>query len=401
MKEDKLKYKFDINKYILIPQNEISKRAQEKSFLLFETMQLNYIKDYNIENEENKDSINEIISFFIKVFLNGDSNVFKLLVGFEKDKKMSKFEHDKIMEDYNEMKKMKKAKKIKTFFMLDIVPYSNRRADCIVITNDYNIELYDVSVGKVAEKLKNNPNILELTESEQKQLIRKKKQETRIKSFTNKIKPSSTNIKKIYSDEEEINIKYFEQKDTKFFDINAAIDTLKKNKEEKVYIPGSLCFLTTNITEGIFIYFEFSEASKNPFFINSGNIGVNKSNILFLKENKVYIAVSKIYLNIYLSLFTPFSITTGKLFDDNKYVKQMSKVINKKNKGLWLHDKRTNKKIQLSYGILYKHIYHFMSLYSLTEYISFLINMNESREFHKNAYNPSDESAKNYFFFNI
>lgn len=401
MSKEKLIFEVDQDKYILIPKNEASRKAQEAAFVLFENMQLKYINEY-YKNDNNIEKSHTLMTFFIKGFLNGDSKAFNLLIGYDHQGMMTKFELSKILEDFNEMKRLKSEKKIKTFFMLDLVPYSNRRADCIVVTNEYEIELFDVSVGFVADKLRNNPDLTKLSDTELKQFNRKKKQNDRIESFKGKIKPSAYTIDDIVIDDKSLRINFYHQSNTKFYDINYAVKSLEKSKDNKVYIPNSVCFLTKEkINDELFVSFELANKINHPFFIRANSPQLTIDNYKKIKDNNYYIAISKYYLYIYLELFTPFKILKGKYYSNSKYSHQISAKINGKTRGFWIYDTRTKKRIALTFGLLYKHIYQSFSLFSLTEYISFLINQTETAEFHKAAYKYDEKNQKNYSFFNI
>ena len=181
MKKEKSLLSFSIKEgnHILIPNNDVSRKSQEFAFRKIEDLQFELIKHYNVFSDSMKIKLsNEICSFFIRTLLNGDGASFRLLVGYEHKGLMTNEELKNIFRDYEIAKKKIENNEFKTFLLLDLCIYSNRRADAIIITNDYKIELFDFSEGKVVEKIKYEDEI-NLSESELAQKKRKTTKENR------------------------------------------------------------------------------------------------------------------------------------------------------------------------------------------------------------------------------
>ena len=152
---NELSYTCKENNHILIPNNKESKQAQEIVFEMIEKKQEIFINSYNVLTMNNKIRMsNEICFLFVKCFFNGDGASFRMLVGYEHKGLMTQEELKNIIRDFKIAKAKKKSGGFRTFLLLDLCIYSNRRADAIIINNDYKIELYDFSEGKIAEKIK-------------------------------------------------------------------------------------------------------------------------------------------------------------------------------------------------------------------------------------------------------
>ena len=131
---------------------------------------------------------------------------------------MTNEELKNIFRDYEIAKRKIENNEFKTFLLLDLCIYSNRRADAIIITNDYKIELFDFSEGKVVEKIKHEDEI-NLSESELVQKKRKEKQQKRIDSFKNKINVDCTPIDNVIVDNKKLNVTFIEL-NTTFYSFN-------------------------------------------------------------------------------------------------------------------------------------------------------------------------------------
>lgn len=231
---EKLSFKLEEGKHLLIPNNKTSLKAQNISFEYFEKMQYDYIQLYDRMNDSEKYiNSNRISNFFVTVFLNNDGATFRSLIGLNHKGLMTKEELKNIKRDYEIASRKKKNNEFRSFLLLDLLPLSNRRADAIIITNDYNIELYDFSEGKIVEKIKNNNS--QLTESEKKQKERKQKQQKRIDSYKGKISFNTAEMKDIILDNENRTITYYNLNST-FYDFNYIYKLFKNNNYETTYI---------------------------------------------------------------------------------------------------------------------------------------------------------------------
>jgi len=263
---EKLSFKLEEGKHLLIPNNKISLKAQNISFEYFEKMQYDYIQlYYRMNDSERYINSNRISNFFVTVFLNNDGATFRSLIGLNHKGLMTKEELKNIKRDYEIAFRKKKNNEFRSFLLLDLLPLSNRRADAIIITNDYNIELYDFSEGKIVEKIKNNDS--QLTESEKKQKERKQKQQERIDSYKGKISFNTAEMKDIILDDEKRTINYYNLNST-FYDFNYIYKLFKNNKYETTYIPNSLCFLITESKLNSIFYAKPLRANiDSPYFI--------------------------------------------------------------------------------------------------------------------------------------
>lgn len=205
--DQKLIFKAIGGNHILQPQNEISAKVQKALFDLLENKQEEIINNYDHLSDDEKFKITNALSgFFVEVLMNGDQASFKILLGTGKGL-INKQELKNIKNDFKIAKKKRILGEYRTFLLLDLLPHSNRRADAIIVSNGYKIELYDFSEGKVAEKIKNyQGDTKDLNDSEKKQLNRKNKQQERISSFHDKISMSANFLKDVVVDNDNLNV---------------------------------------------------------------------------------------------------------------------------------------------------------------------------------------------------
>lgn len=401
MKKEKSLLSFSIKEgnHILIPNNEVSRKSQEFAFRKIEDLQFELIKHYNVFSDSMKIKLsNEICCFFIRTLLNGDGAPFRLLVGYEHKGLMTNEELKNIFRDYEIAKKKIENNDFKTFLLLDLCTYSNRRADAIIITNDYKIELFDFSEGKVVEKIKYEDET-NLSESELVQKKRKEKQQKRIDSFKNKIKADCTPIRKVIVDNKETNITFIELKTT-FYSFNDSYKYFLDHNREKCYIPNSICFLYNEITnKNLFISFPLKYNIDSPFFITEKKPIIDSKIIEDIYMNNTYIGISIPYALMFINEFTFFKIHATKRQDKNLGKNQMSLLFNGKRKYIYFEDTRTNKWIAISWGFVHKHVYMNIDLKSMMIYIDSICNPECEKEFINNVikYNELKNSEYNFF----
>lgn len=384
--------------HVLQPQNETAVKAQNLAFELLENLQEKLINEYDkLSDDEKYKKSNHLFKFFVDVLMNKDQVSFKFLLG-SGDSLMNNEELKNIKRDFVIAKKKKESGEYKTFLLLDLSPHSNRRADAIIISNEYKIELYDFSEGTIVEKLKKyQDNLEELSEKEKEQLRRKNKQQERISSFRNKIDMSPNPLEDVIIDNEKVSIKYYDGK-LKLFDFNNAYKYFLKKGRERVYIPDSICFLSKKDIH------ERSDLFVLPLkrFIDAPHFTVEDRSI----ENEIIediykhdtsIVFSRIYFFLFFGRYTSFEIILDKKIEKH----QVKLIIDGKNKGVTIKDSRTNKSFPLTHGLLFKHAFINMSLKSWCEYMSALCNNTfDDKKFNQASF-YEDKIKKECSFFNI
>lgn len=401
MTKQKLKYMINNNNHILIPQNNVSMKAQELAFSFLEKIQYEYIHSYNVLTEAKKYEIsNEIGNFFVHCFLNKDGASFRLMVGYKHKGLMTQEELKNIIRDYDIAMRMKKTKKFKTFLLLDLLIVSNRRADAIIINNDYEINLYDFSEGIIAEKIKNFNSVEECeTEKEKKQYIRKKKQEQRINSYKNKLKIDSRKIKNIIIDNDSVSIEFCNYP-CKFYDFNNCYKFFLEQNCEKIYIPNSLCFIMKKEDiSNSFYALPLRCNIDSPFFITEERPIIQSEYINHIYQNNTFIGISLIYLTLFVESFTYFKIRyTKNAYQDNSknhfYILK-----NGKKRYMYFEDTRTKNWVPISYGFLEKHLFMNMDLESLIIYISWNCNKECTEDIITSIIKYDELNKSNFDFF--
>lgn len=384
--------------HVLKPQNKEAAEAQNAFFEILEEKQKELIDKYNaLSNDEKSKHANLLADLFVMTLMNGDQASFKALLG-SNHKLMNAEELKNIKNDFIIAKRKKSLGEYKTFLLLDLFPYSNRRADAIIINNEYQLELYDFSEGVIAEKLKNyTGDTTDLKDGEIIQLKRKTKQQERINSFQNKIKMDSHLIEDVVLDDKKINIVYYCNK-PKLFDFNFAYDKFLEKNRERVYIPNSLCFLAKENEEMDSDFFTFSLKTfiDHPYFsVSSRNI--NRDFINDIYKNNTNIIFSRYYFFFFFERFTSFEVIFRKRIEEN----QVKVRVNGKIKGLALKDSRTNNCVSLSYPLLFKHAFMNMSLMSWCEYLSAICNQTfEDKIFNQQSF-YKEKIKKECFFFDV
>lgn len=370
------------NNHVLIPMGNDAKEAQELTFLELEKLQYDYICCYNVLTEPKKYELSNFIgTFFVTVFLNNDGASFRLMTGYNSKGLMTQEELKNIIRDYEIAKQKKANKEFKTFLLLDLLINSNRRADAIIIKNDYSIGLYDFSEGKVVEKMKKYNSINDCTTyKERKQYIRKQKQAERIKSYDNKIKTGVEDLENIIINKEKLSVKFYELP-AKYYDFNYFYNIFIDNNCRRIYIPNSLCFLMKKEdVSNSFFAIPLRVNIDSPFFMTETRPNINGEIINHIYQNNTFIGISLIYLTMFVTKCTYFEI---------KYTKNPSEILKKdhycvlkngKKRYMYFKDTRTNNWVPISYGILEKHMFMNISLETLMIYISYLCNPNSSTE---------------------
>lgn len=377
---NQLRFKFKSNKHVLIPDNEVSEKAQNVTFEWFIKLQLNLINKYDSFNEDEKYKYSNMIGeYFVKCFFNGDGATFRSLVGYEHKGLMTKEELKNVKRDYDIAVKKVKNKEFKVFLLLDIIPSSNRRADAIVITNNYEIELYDFSEGIVAEKIKNKD--ISLNKSEEKQRIRKEKQAKRIESYKNKINVDCTPINDIIIDNKSTNVIFYNL-NTKFYDLNFAYEIFRRNNYNNTYIPNSLCFLMKKENSSFpFVSMSLKHRIDNPFFITEGKPIIKESILTDIYEKNIYIGISLYYAKLFITNFTNFNIKLSKRVQSGMEKSHFYITKNRKKRYVYLEDSRTGNWISVGIGILEKHMFMNIDLESIIIYLAKACNKNDDENF--------------------
>lgn len=379
---NKMIFKTDNQKHVLIPGNQVAEKAQRVAFDKIIELQYDLITNYGKLTEDEKYKFsNAIGDLFVLCILNGDGATFRSLVGYEHKGLMNKEELKNVKRDFDIAVNKVKNEEFKLFLLLDIIPASNRRADAIIITNEYEIELYDFSEGVVAEKIKDKS--VQLNEKEFKQMKRKEKQEKRIQSYKNKIKIDCTPIKDVIIDSKMTNIHFFNI-DAKFYDFNFAYKLFKENDYNNIYIPNSLCFLMKKENAKYpFIYMPLKYRIDNPFFATEKKPFIDQDVLEDIYEKDIYIGLSLYYAKIFINDFTCFDIKLTKnpqkgMERDHFYVFR-----NKKKRYVYLCDRRTNKWIGVGIGTLEKHMFMNIDLESIIIYLAKACNNNCDNKFAK------------------
>lgn len=402
MKEDKLKYKIIKNNHILVPQNNTALKAQELAFLELEKMQYDYINSYNVLTEAKKyEMSNKIGNFFVYCFLNKDGASFRLMVGYDHKGIMTQEELKNVIRDYDIAKQKKYEKKFRTFLLLDLIIFSNRRADAIIISNDYEINLYDFSEGKIAEKIKKYKSIDECnTEKERKQYIRKQKQTQRINSYKDKLKIDTSEIKDIMVINDNLMSVKFCNYPCKFYDFNLCYEFYIKGNCKKIYIPNSLCFLMKKEEiSDIFYALPLRCNIDAPFFITEQRPKIKQEIINHIYEDNTFIGISLIYLKIFVESFTYFKIRYTKTPYQNDQKNHFCILKGNKKRYMYFEDIRTKNWVPISYGFLEKHLFMNIDLESLMIYISFVCNTECSDDIIKGIIKYDELNKSNFDFF--
>ncbi len=400
MSKKNITAKFSITKgnHILKPENKVAMQSQNAFFEILEKRQEFFINKYEtLSSDEKFKYANALADLFVMTLMNGDQASFKALLG-SNNQLMNNDELNNIKNDFIIAKKKKSLGEYKTFLLLDLFPYSNRRADAIIINNNYQLELYDFSEGVIAEKLKNyTGNITDLKESEIKQLNRKVKQQERVNSFQNKIKMDSKSMEDVILNNKKMNIIYYCDK-PKLFDFNFAYEKFLEENRERVYIPGSLCFLTKEgeNNQNDFLNLPLKKYIDHPYYSVDTRL-IRPEFIDDIYKNNTKITFSKYYFFFFFEEFTSFKIVFKKKLEEN----QVKVKVNGKTKGLILEDSRTNKQVPLSYPLLFKHAFMNMSLMSWCEYLSAICNQTfEDKTFNQQSF-YKEKIKKEAFFFDI
>lgn len=375
------------DKYILIPNNEYARVVQKKAFKMFIDMQRDFIKDYKNIPDKIKES-NKLSDFFVNVFMNGDGTTFKYLLGLRAEGIMTDFESMKIKEDFDFMFDKFSKNEIQCFLMLDLIHLSNRRADCIIVSNEFDIELFDVSTGEIAIKIEDCKDPKNLTLKEKEQYYRKERQKKRIDSFKDKVKENATAFDFIQPDKNNLNVSFISQ-EPDFFDINNTLNHMYNKKIDKCYVPKSVCFLVNSAEKKDFFYiFPMIHYIDSPIFNAKGKPQLSKDNLDFIYDKNMHIAISNIYFYMVILEYTVFKIHYGKATPKTKDYWPIHSKINGKTRGIYIYDTRTKKQIPLSMGLLYKHVYMNLSIENLVIYISKLINFQDNKDesFHNSSF---------------
>lgn len=396
---NKLSYTCKENNHVLIPNNKESKQAQEIVFAMIEKEQEIFINSYNVLTMNNKIRMsNEICFLFVKCFFNGDGASFRMLVGYEHKGLMTQEELKNIIRDFKIAKAKKKSGEFRTFLLLDLCIYSNRRADAIIINNDYKIELYDFSEGKIAEKIKNEVED-NLSKGELDQKRRKEKQQKRINSFKSNINVDSRPISNVIIDNNILNVKLFNIIPS-FYDFNYSYTYFINNNYKKTYIPNSLCFLfkkedkTTN-----FISYNLKYNIDSPFFLTEKRPIINNDIVDDIYKNNILIGLSIPYAIYFISEFTYLKIHAVKKQDKLLKNNQLCLLLNNKRRYIYLEDLRTQKWMALSKGIIEKHLFMNLSLKTTIIYIDSICNPEADDNFTYNVikYEKLRNSEMNFF----
>ncbi len=396
---NKLIFKLSGNNHILIPTDSISKTAQVLTFKLLQDMQFEYIENFEFMSENEKYfNSNKIANFFILCFLNGDGAAFRLLVGNEHKGLLTKEELKNLKRDYKIAVAKVENEEFKAFLLLDLLPSSNRRADAIIITNNYEIELYDFSEGKIVDRI-NNLNDNELSESELKQKRRKNNQQKRIESYKGKINNTAAPINNIILDKTSLNVKYINM-NTKFYNFNDVYKIFKNKDYKTLYIPNSLCFLMMKKdVKWPFLAFPLKHNIDSPLFLTEEKPLIDNEILEDIYEKNVYIGFSFFYAYIFITEFTYFKIHLSKRPQKNMEKNHLNIITNNKKKYIYLEDTRTKKWIPVGMGIINKHLFMNVSLKSIFFYLAKMCNFEESDEFAEKIikYDKLENSGYDFF----
>lgn len=377
-----LSFRLEDGKHVLQPNNSISELAQNLSFQYLEEEQYKFIQKYAELNDDEKYlNSNSISNFFVMCFLNGDGASFRRIVGDDHKGLMTVEELKNVKRDFEIALRKKNNGEFKTFLLLDIIPYSNRRADAVVVTNEYNIELYDFSEGIVSEKIKKVCDN-QLKPSEIKQKHRKEKQNIRIESYKGKIKNNCETINDIIIDKEKVNVHYFDL-NTEFYEFNYIYTLFKKGNYKTLYIPNSLCFLMTKENATFpFCALPLKHNIDSPLFITEEKPIIEEAILNDIYEKNIYIGISIIYAKLFITEFTYFKIHLSKKpqeFMEKHHLSLLTK--SGKKKYVYLEDLRTNKWIPIGIGMINKHFFMNISLKSMMIYLAKLCNPEENDNF--------------------
>lgn len=374
--DNQLKYKAIKGNHILQPLNEKSKKAQELGFEFFEKMQLDYINNYSTLNEKNKYKIsNDIANFFVKCFLNGDGSTYRRIVGHNSKGLMTNEELKNVRRDYKIAIKKKKSGEFKCFLLLDLLINSNRRADAVIIDNNYKLRLFDFSEGIVVDKIKKYESIDECeSDSERKQFFRKQKQQKRIDSYNEKIDNDNNVLKDIIVDDDQLDL-YYKSLNSNFYDFNYSYKMFLQRNRKKTYIPNSLCFLLKKEDlDSSFIAYPLSANIDSPFFTTMYRPIIEEKYINDIYIHNTFIGVSLWYLQIFFNEFTYFKVMLSRRNDILLNKNQVKIKKRNKIKYIYLKDIRTNKWIPFSYGLIEKHLFMNLDLKTWIKYIASLYN---------------------------
>lgn len=367
--------------YILIPGNEMSKKTQKISFDTIENMQIELINNYKeLEKSERIRLSNQLFSFIVKIFFNGDPSALKAFTGYHGKMSMTDDELSNIKRDYEIAKSKKENKEFLTFFLLDIFPGSNRRADAVVLNNNYDLELYDFSEGVVVEELKKfKGDINELSKSKQKQYLRKKKQKEKNDSFSGKFSPFTEEILDVEIFDDSKGIKYLFIDDFNIYNFNNSYKYFLEHNRQRTFIPLSICFLLNKDDHSdVMVEFPLKTYIDHPHYVNEKKF-IDQKYILDIYSNDTKIGLSWIYFNMYFEMFTHFKIILkrrevqykGKLFEHFGVKDQYGR-----KKFVYLKDERTGNELPLSLGLIFKHLYSNFNLKTMTVYMSKMCNQN-------------------------
>lgn len=401
MEKAQLSFIINENNHILMPNNEVSNKAQQEVFILFEKMQYDYIRSYNVLSENQKYQMsNKIGNFFVNFFLNKDGASFRMMMGFEHKGLMTQEELKNIIRDYEIAKQKKDNKYFKTFLLLDLLFLSNRRADAIIINNNYEIDLYDFSEGEIARKISNYTSIEHCAnDKEVKQYLRKQTQSNRIMSYSGKMKIDDRDINHIIIDKEEVSVKFFNLR-AKFYYFNYSYESYIYGNCEEMYIPNSLCFLMKKEdVSSVFFALPLKYNIDSPFFITEQRPEIKQEYIDHAYNNDTYIGVSLIYLTLFIESFTYFKIRYTKNAHNELAKNHFYVLKNAKKRYVYFEDTRTNKWVPLSYGFLEKHMFMNVDLETLVIYISSICNQEYSEDIIKSIIKYDDLNASGFDFF--
>lgn len=397
-----MRFSVEDGSHVLRPENELAVFAQASCFEILEKMQAELINKYDKLSDDQKiKQANRLSGLFVDILMNGDQASFKILLGQQGKGLMTKEELSNLKKDFEIAKRDKNRGDYKTFLLLDLLPYSNRRADAIVITNQYKIMLHDFSEGIVAEKLKNyHGNEEDLTSSEQKQLRRKNKQNARILSYKDKIDMNSSSLEEVIVDNKASNVRYY-CSEPRLFDFNRAYREFLSSDRKRVYIPSSICFLSraSEHQPSDLFTFPLKGYIDSPYFTMQGRfIDNNFIEDVYMHDTKIIF--SRHFFFYFFEAFTCFDIRLIKRIDGDNFENQIRLTVNKKVKGIFIEDSRTGKRLPLTYQLLFKHAFMNMCLMSWCEYMSALCNQTfEDKKFNKDSFYV-DEVKNKCFFFN-
>ena len=400
---NELDFSINSSNHVLIPNNKESKMAQELAFNMLEKYQLEYIQAYNVMTKKYRiRKSHQICYYFVRFFMNGDGASFRLLVGYEHKGLMTQEELKNIIRDFKIAQQKKKNGEFKTFLLLDLCVYSNRRADSIIITNDYKIELYDFSEGVIAEKIKvESEENLNQKEIEQKR--RKEKQQKRIDSFKNNIKSDSSPISNVVVDNKELDIRFINIEPS-FYPFEEMYKYFIEHNYERTYIPNSLCFLyKKEEASNHFLNYSLMYNIDSPFFLTEKKSMLDQEIIEDVYRNNTYIGLSIPYAVFFIDNFTYFKIHAEKRQDKLLGNNQLSLIIKNKKRYIYLEDVRTKKWVALSRGIIEKHLFMNLSLKTMMIYIDCICNPNANDNFTYNIikYKELKDSEMNFFVIDI